>query len=387
MRIGLILHRSPAYSETFLTHLVGVWEQLGHEVIFIVGWEGRLPSVNYCPALPLTLSSYKARQYVLRVVLGRWWKSPAAKRLYQWERSQGASRLRAWKRVYFNLHLAHLQVDWLHFGFMSAALQREGLGYALQVPLSASMRGADIALLPLQLENPYLRLWPQLNRLHTLGEELKNLAIQQGIPDTLPVHLIPPMVANPLPALRTPRNLSDGPLRILWIGRLTWKKNPELALQVFHELVKHGATISATLIGEGELRGEVEARIKGLGLSEKVVLRGKVSHQEVLATYAQHDVLLHTAWQEGFGNVLLEAQAAGLWVVSTPAEGIRENMVDGVTGELLSDWQVEPMVKAITNYAQKSTAEQAEHAQSGRVRVQQLFSQEIHLETWQSFFS
>ncbi|MEL6535615.1 MAG: hypothetical protein AAFQ98_09405, partial [Bacteroidota bacterium] len=66
MRIGLILYRSPSFSETFFDSLIQAWQTLGHAVVVCVGWEGKIPrSDSYLPALPLSFGSLKAWQYLI----------------------------------------------------------------------------------------------------------------------------------------------------------------------------------------------------------------------------------------------------------------------------------------------------------------------------------
>jgi glycogen synthase len=69
------------------------------------------------------------------------------------------------------------------------------------------------------------------------------------------------------------------------------------------------------------------------GLSRYVTFSGVVAKAELARIYQQADVLLFTSiWQEPFGRVIVEAQAAGLVVVGTATGGAAELLLDEETG-------------------------------------------------------
>ncbi|HAA11415.1 MAG TPA: hypothetical protein DCE41_06810 [Cytophagales bacterium] len=388
MRIALILYRSPSYSETFFDALIKAWNTLGHQVVISTGWEGKMPhSGSYLPALPLSFTQFAAWRYLAFSIRKGWWLRPILRTYYRAERRSGTKRWRSIKRVYFNAHLLVSSVDWIHFGYLAAGLQREQVGHALQVPSTASIRGADISLLPLQHSYPFRPLWAQLAKVHVLSQDLHRLAIQQEIPSVLPVRQILPVFAHQLPKPRRPRNMLLDTLQLIWIGRFTWKKNPILAIQVLNDLLQSGFDVQLTMVGVGEELAELEEQVRLQGLTHAVSFVGKLEHTEVIESLHLYDILLHTAWQEGFGNVLLEAQAAGVWVVSTPGEGVFENLSDGITGTVVREWSSIALVQAVLNYRSQSEDSQKAHAQLSRNKISSKFSWEEHLNNWSDFFA
>ncbi len=111
---------------------------------------------------------------------------------------------------------------------------------------------------------------------------------------------------------------ADGPREgALFVGRLAAVKNPLLAVESAAR-----AGVPLTLLGDGEMRGEVEARIAALHGAEVTMLPYDRNPWPV---YARHRVLLVTSQVESFGNVLVEALAAGTPVVSVDCDfGPRE---------------------------------------------------------------
>jgi glycosyltransferase involved in cell wall biosynthesis len=84
-------------------------------------------------------------------------------------------------------------------------------------------------------------------------------------------------------------------------------------------------------VGGGPLRGEIEARVRALGLEPEVRQAGRVSHQEMGLAYDQSHALLFTSLRDTSGNVVLEAMAHALPVVAMDQHGVRE-ILDTVSG-------------------------------------------------------
>ena len=127
--------------------------------------------------------------------------------------------------------------------------------------------------------------------------------------------------------------IPGSPLRLINVGSFVPKKNQKLAVLVLQELLKLGLDAQLTLAGDGPLKAEVQAQVRTLGLNEKVFFLGNITDIEL--QYKQADLYLHTAWEEPFGLVLMEAMASGLSVVALDAGGNRELISDGRTGRLL----------------------------------------------------
>ena len=126
--------------------------------------------------------------------------------------------------------------------------------------------------------------------------------------------------------------LGQGPV-IVTAGRLTPVKDHKTLLRAFAEL---RATRPARLVvfGEGPLRSELIAEAQHLGIAGSTLFPGYVN--DPAACYAVADLFALSSVSEGFGNVLIEAMAAGVPVVSTDApHGPREILQNGALGPLV----------------------------------------------------
>lgn len=130
------------------------------------------------------------------------------------------------------------------------------------------------------------------------------------------------------------------PLRLLAVGRLVEKKGYPTLLDALARVVASGRPVRCEIIGAGPLRAALEARIKELGSTDTVSLRGPRTHQEVAAAYHEADVFVQASVvladgdRDGVPNSVLEAMASGLPVVASAVAGIPEVVLDGATGVL-----------------------------------------------------
>ena len=139
--------------------------------------------------------------------------------------------------------------------------------------------------------------------------------------------------------------LPNQPPMILGVGRLEKQKDFPTLIRAFAQ-VRQQYPARLMILGEGKERPYLEALVQELGLTEDVVLPGFVANPYAYMARASLCVL-SSAW-EGFGNVLVEAIAAGVPVVSTDCEsGPAEILENGRYGKLVTVGDIEGMAAAI----------------------------------------
>ena len=117
------------------------------------------------------------------------------------------------------------------------------------------------------------------------------------------------------------------------VMRLSEEKQPLLWLQIAYFLHQRNPELEFLLIGDGPLRAEVEQMIENLGLSQ--IFHRVNETKDSLAAIASMDLMLFTPRTEGLANCLIEAQALGVPIVSTPFGGEAEAMLINQTGWLI----------------------------------------------------
>jgi len=121
-------------------------------------------------------------------------------------------------------------------------------------------------------------------------------------------------------------------LRILSVGALKPEKNHAVLLTAVADIAaRHDVRL--LILGEGALRPELEILAEELGIAEQVVMPG--FRADPWPYYASANLFVLSSDSEGFGNVLVEAMAAGLPVISTNCQGPSEILEGGKWGKLV----------------------------------------------------
>lgn len=151
-------------------------------------------------------------------------------------------------------------------------------------------------------------------------------------------------IYNPLP-FSTQQKASMKEKRIIAVGRLTEQKGFDLLIDIWSQLENKYLDWSVDIFGEGPLREELEQKIHKLSL-QRINLRGYSS--DIKKEMLNSSVFVFSSRYEGFGLVLIEAQAVGLPCISFDCkEGPSEIIEDGVNGFLIEEKNIEMFVQKL----------------------------------------
>ncbi len=284
--------------------------------------------------------------------------------------------------------LAVLQPDLLHFEFQWPATRWIRLKEALDCKITVGVQASEF-----NYARPpgfYRILWDNADGLHVLGHDLWRRACRLGCPESLPHAIIPAAVDADFwnPGERRHDcvvGTAERPLRLISVARLEWKKGYEYAFQVVRRLLDSGIHCEYDIIGEGKYSDALYFARHQMGLDEVVQFWGGHSRFQVRDALKHADIFLHTAVSEGFGYAVLEAQAMQLPVVCSDADGLSENVADGVSGFVLPRRDAQAMAQKIINLAHKPALRQ-EMGGAGRERVKEKFQAANQIDAFDTFF-
>ena len=191
-------------------------------------------------------------------------------------------------------------------------------------------------------------------------------------------HYIP--YGIPLP-IWSPKIRNEGPLRILYLGRLEKpQKRVQLLPVIFQELLKSGIVFDWTIAGDGPELAYLKAAMPSQ-IGRIVTFLGKVDYRDVHELLRQQDIYLLASDFEGLPLSLLEAMASGLVpVVSNLPSGIPE-VVNELTGYTVDVDKPEAYAAAIVRLA-RSPQEMMRKSVAARQIMEQNFSVEKMTDRW-----
>ena len=119
------------------------------------------------------------------------------------------------------------------------------------------------------------------------------------------------------------------------VFRLVREKRPSLWIKSIYKALKKNPNLHGIIVGGGALEPEMRDLIREIGMEERIHLVGETRF--VKAWLDTFDLFLLTSFIEGLPNVLIEAQAFGVPVVTTDAGGASDTIVHGETGYVVED--------------------------------------------------
>jgi phosphatidylinositol alpha-1,6-mannosyltransferase len=127
---------------------------------------------------------------------------------------------------------------------------------------------------------------------------------------------------------------------ILTVGRLQKRKGHDMLIRALPEVRRAFPDVLYSIVGDGDEHDSLRQLVAELGLSEFVQFRGETSDEELIRCYQQCDLFVLPNRDvngdfEGFGMVLLEAQACGKPVVAGASGGTAETMSIPETGHVV----------------------------------------------------
>jgi glycosyltransferase involved in cell wall biosynthesis len=171
---------------------------------------------------------------------------------------------------------------------------------------------------------------------------------------------------------------------IVAMGRLTYQKGFDLLIAAFEQIADQFLDWQLIILGEGELRQELETYVNKLGLSHRVILPGVVNNPFLILKQAKFFAMASRF--EGFPMVHGEALACGLPVISTDCpSGPREIIRDRIDGILVPNGDVTALAQAMQHLMTDETARQQLASRAPEVSAR--FSLDSVMQQWEALFA
>jgi glycosyltransferase involved in cell wall biosynthesis len=348
LRVAYIIGTYPLSTTTFIEREIEVLRRLGVTVHVIsirrpphndLAWQGAdRPNVRY--VLPVRIGALVWNHIKFSIMRPRVYFHTLV-RLLSRPHPRAKTRLRTLMHFGLGVHTSQLlrkryPCDHIHAHFVDrAALVALIAGQLLDKPFSATAHANDIYVDPVLLtekvaQAKFIATCTQYNETHLrsllrAASARKLRCIYHGLD---------------ISEYRPQRRSRKPPL-LLAVGQLKEKKGFGYLLEACRILIDQGVEFTCVIVGEGPLRSALETKIAELSLQHRVRLLGSLPHQAVIEKYKEATtfvlpcVTAANGDRDGIPNVILEAMAMGLPVVSTRHSGIGEAVEDGRSGLLV----------------------------------------------------
>jgi glycosyltransferase involved in cell wall biosynthesis len=138
--------------------------------------------------------------------------------------------------------------------------------------------------------------------------------------------------------------------RLLYVGRLTGEKGPDVLLRALAELRSGGTDVSLTMVGDGAERPAMTALASDLGVKDRVTFIRYIGDPEQLREqYLSAGIIVIPSRTEGVPGVLLEAMALGRAIVASRVGGIPSVLEPGASGMLVPPNNPRALAAAISD--------------------------------------
>lgn len=146
-----------------------------------------------------------------------------------------------------------------------------------------------------------------------------------------------------VPAVRQNAGVKEDDDLVLFVGRMTWQKGPDLLLEAVPDVLRHRPSARFLFVGDGDMLPGLKGQAAAAGLFDSVRFLGSRSGNDLVGLFKSADVVCVPSRNEPFGIVVLEAWSATQPVVVTCNGGPREFVRDQETG-----WVIEPSRQSLS---------------------------------------
>ena len=360
MKIAIIVGEFPKLSETFILNQITGLLDLGHEVEIFAFYNPKekkvhddvekyrlMERVHY---FNIPDSMIKRVLKAIFLIITNFHKSPIKilKSLNVFKYGKKALSL---KLLYVVVPFLGKKFDMIHChfgpnGIIGAYLKEVGINSKL----ITTFHGYDMSkFISNHGEGIYKNLFLKGDLFMPISEHWKKKLIEMGCEEG---KIIVHRMGIDIEKFEFSERRKTGTIKILSVGRLVEKKGHEYAIKALAKVVnKNGKDIIYRIVGDGPLKDKLMSLAEELGIGDCVEFIGNVEDEELLKLYKESHIFILPSVtasdgdQEGIPVVLMEAQAMGLPVISTYHSGIPEVVIDGKSGFLVPEKDVDALAE------------------------------------------
>lgn len=234
----------------------------------------------------------------------------------------------------FILPVLNNPADIFHIQWAKTVSLNYELYELIESKIALSLRGAHINYSPLndfKLKEAYQKYFPKTNAFHAVSKAIAAEAVKYGARWDR-IQVIHSSVKDENIRGNLQKKKKNGVYEIISIGRHHWKKGYHYALDAMNYLRNEGFNFKYTIIAQGDIPEEILFLMNEYQLNKQVGILKGMKHKDLMEKLLESDLLLLPSVEEGIANVVLEAMASGVAVLTTDCGGMNEVIGDSVNG-------------------------------------------------------
>lgn|GEM_PF-4684582 len=278
--------------------------------------------------------------------------------------------------------------DIFHIQWAKTVERNPELMEILSCKLALSLRGAHINYSPLNdkvLAESYRKYFPLIDGFHAVSEAIAKESLRYGTVKEK-IQVIHSSVSDDL--LKENSELCEvgNEIEIISIGRYHWKKGYHYALDAMKILKEERIKFKYTIMAQGEIPEEILFIIDDYKFGDEVKIIKGMPHKELVNFLKTKDILLLPSVEEGIANVVLEAMAVGVPVLTTDCGGMNEVVKENINGYIIPVRDPKSIVSKIKEYTLTDIYKKKEIVNNAKNFIHEEFSREKQIADFRKFY-
>lgn len=376
-------------STTFIENLIEGLAQVGFEIYLFGKQTKEISYKGNVKIIPTPVSNLKLVLFVIRESLVLFFKN--SKLLFKslkeiWNRKRKFKTFL--KEAGVLLPMINHKPDIFHIQWAKTVHQFPEIFELLDCKFALSLRGAHINYSPLtdlKLAESYKKYFPAIDGFHAVSETIGIESHKYGA-DKKKIKVIHSSVKDELLQKKSELYKEGQSLEIISIGRFHWKKGYHYALDAMKVLKDEGINFSYSIIAQDEIPEEILFMIDDYGLEDKIKILQGLSYDKLIEKLQHSHILLLPSVEEGIANVVLEAMAVGVPVITSDCGGMDEVIRDKVNGYIVPVRNPNKIIEKIKEFISTNYDFKNKTVETAREKIKKEFSRDEQIQDFYNFY-